>query len=481
VNTSSNWNSVILGGTIIACLAVADEPGVPAWVMGELLPAAVGNLVAWSARGWAPDGGWVEGCNYGSYTARYMAPTIAALLSATGSDGGLIAASGGGILASGRLLATMLAPNLQWFDFFDTHDTPECITQYLFFAELAADSAAAYGVRAAALSIAPSLLPNNTGVNAWNAPLALLYFTPLGDAAQYDALPRVTRFQHVQAVAARSSFADPNATFIGFKGRNTTWNWAHTHLDGGSFVWQTQGQWFFQDLGNDNYAVPGYFSPTRFSLYRTGTVGHNGLSFSGANEWCHPLQTYTSNCSMAPLVVYNVTDGRAASAGAGLTVDAFAVVDLTQAYAHISPRIQRVQRGFIVAGGATQLVTVDEVDVTATGAPLPPLWWTGHTVANVTQVTSAEVQLTTWNTTAVVSAVVVDGPGNTVCPAAAWNVTAVSLQPPQFPTPGVSRVSLIAPAETCQRLVVAVGVQPAVGFTVQPLSQWATRWPIANG
>ena len=50
----------------------------------------------------------------------------------------------------------------------------------------------------------------------------------------------------LQSVASRSSWSDPNATFIGLKGRNTTWNWAHTHLDGGSWVFQREGTWMTQ-------------------------------------------------------------------------------------------------------------------------------------------------------------------------------------------------------------------------------------------
>jgi hypothetical protein len=45
----------------------------------------------------------------------------------------------------------------------------------------------------------------------------------------------------VEVAAARSAWGDENATFIAFKGLNTSGNWAHTHLDQGSFAFATQG------------------------------------------------------------------------------------------------------------------------------------------------------------------------------------------------------------------------------------------------
>ena len=73
VNTSSNWNTVILGGTIVACLAFGDEPSTPAWVMDELLPRALTGIQS-SLVGWGADGGWMEGNNYAG-EARRPPPT----------------------------------------------------------------------------------------------------------------------------------------------------------------------------------------------------------------------------------------------------------------------------------------------------------------------------------------------------------------------------------------------------------------------
>ncbi len=51
------------GGTIIASLAIGDEPGVPDWVLADLLPTCL-TAIKISVAAYAPDGGWLEGPIY---------------------------------------------------------------------------------------------------------------------------------------------------------------------------------------------------------------------------------------------------------------------------------------------------------------------------------------------------------------------------------------------------------------------------------
>jgi hypothetical protein len=245
VSTRSNWNTVILGGAIIAALAVADEPGTPPWVAQELLPRAAANVAAWSGLGWAPDGAWAEGPNYSGYAVRYLVPAVAALRSATGSDRGLAALPG--VLHSPRYLLATMAPNFQYFYYYDTRCDPETVAAYLYFAQLAGDSASARGVVALTLALAPSVPANASSNNAMNAPVALLYYEPLGSdgnssggGGSSSGAPTIARFRGAELVTARrAGSAGVGEAFIAFKGRTTEHGlWAHTHLDAGSFVFQ---------------------------------------------------------------------------------------------------------------------------------------------------------------------------------------------------------------------------------------------------
>ena len=485
VSTRSNWNTVVLSGAIIACLAVEGEPGAPAWVPA-LRAAAVSNLLEWSASAWGPSGAWPEGGNYGGYTERTLVPLIASLISATGDDAGIRSLPG--VLLAPRFLSAVVAPTRPYptlFDYFDARKAPETIASYLAMSAWADDAPAAARIKELLLSVAPYIPVNDTETTSMNAPLAILYYTPLGHPGDEIALPLVSRFLGEQVVTARSSWTDVNATYIAFKGLNTTGNWAHTHLDQGSFVFATHGQWFAQDLGSDNYSARDYFSKGRFDLYRTNISGHNTLSFSGHNPLCDIIATYAANCTPALITVYNETTPRETrrDAEATLSVDLYSILDLTAGLEHLKyTNLARVQRGFVVGAGRTQLVTVDEVEFSATPVtvvPVPPLWWTLHTVANVSLSHDLTVAtLSVWNVTQPVTVAFL--PAASVCPGAAFSVHPLTLAPPLLPTPGVNVLRLTVPQpEACARIVVAVGIAPpGVGAGVRPLAEWEKEGPL---
>jgi hypothetical protein len=156
------------------------------------------------------------------------------------------------------------------------------------------------------------------------------------------------------------------------------------------------------------------------------------------------------------------------------------VLNLTEGYAHLSPALRRVERGFIVAAGRTQLVVVDEVAISAAAAapPLPPLWWQLYTVANVTLSPDArEASLSTFNVSAVVTVRFLEAASD--CAGAAFAVHSVTLAPPLLEAPGVRVLRLAADAAACARVVVAVGVNPpGVGAGVRPLAEWAALGPL---
>ena len=233
VNTSSNWNTVILGGTIVAVLGLADEPTLPPWVVDELLPAALAGIQS-SLIGWGDDGGWMEGTaisfnsvcisnatvfqcqhhthtrthllsragnNYAGYTARYLAPASMSLLTATGSDALLTSVPG--VRYAPRFLVHQILPNRPLMQTYAWGDAPvpqpEAISQYLAFARFFNDSAYAYAVRHYTRSVV--IPPNSSQVVSMNAPVALMYFTDAGSAADLSAQSLIKHFGHPQLVS----------------------------------------------------------------------------------------------------------------------------------------------------------------------------------------------------------------------------------------------------------------------------------------
>jgi len=233
------------------------------------------------------------------------------------------------------------------------------------------------------------------------------------------------------------------------------------------------------------------------------------VSFAGKNTFCEVISTYQANCSAVPFTVFNVTPSSPPAGGispplpSNPPVDVFSVLDLSEAYKTTGkiPGLQRIQRGFIVLGGRTQLVTVDEVEFTAGGeggggggggdgekimeatslSPPLPLWWSMHTTATPTlSPNGTSVTLVMDPAPNPVTVEILGGP-STDCPGAAFTFTSIDLLPPLKPSPGLVRVSIVAPSATCKRLAVAVGVEPpGVGEGgVRPLGEWETLGPLA--
>jgi hypothetical protein len=245
---------------------------------------------------------------------------------------------------------------------------------------------------------------------------------------------------------------------------------ATIYLDGGSFVFVTQGQYFAQDLSSDEYSAPGYFSPNRFNLYRTNISGHNTISFAGRNPLCKVISTYSSDCPPSPMTVFNVTGE--------IDVSAFSVVNLTEGFVRAPVLgVQRVERGFIVGNEQTQLVTVDEVDFDQR-IPTIPLWWSIHTVANISMQNSTVLTLTTYNTTAIIKVSILNSSN---CLDAQFTISSLNLAPPLLPSPGISVIRIVAPASSCKRLVVAIGEDPPSFHysSIRPLSEWREYGPFS--
>ena len=122
---------------------------------------------------------------------------------------------------------------------------------------------------------------------------------------------------------------------MGLHGGSNAFN--HSHLDLGSFVLDAIGQRWAIDLGADDYNLPGYFGGQRFTYYRLRAEGHNTLAINPDRK---PDQ-----------------DPRAAvkiSRFASRPERAFAIADLTPAYAK---RAGRVERGVALLAGPSRAGT----------------------------------------------------------------------------------------------------------------------------
>jgi hypothetical protein len=238
----------------------------------------------------------------------------------------------------------------------------------------------------------------------------------------------------------RSSWTDPKAFWVGFKGGDNRAN--HSHLDLGTFNFDALGQRWAEDLGSDEYNMPGYFGKQRFTYYRLRTEGHNTLTIDDENQ-------VTS--AKAPLVAFGDDAARS-----------FAVADVTAAY---GAKLTSWRRGVALEGGK-RLVVVDELEAKA---PVRVVW-NFHTSAKVKVGGDGKTARLTGANGAVMEARI-------VAPAEGkFEVVSASAPPPQNSNKGVSNLTVTLPGKVMATKI-QVELSPpdegaAAGQGVEALDRW---------
>lgn len=329
-----NWNQVCNGGVGLGALAVADEEP---QLAGELLYDVCVSIQLPMAE-FAPDGAWAEGPGYWNYATTYNVVFLAALETALGTDFGLSGIPG--FAEAGMFPIYLTGPLNRTFNYADGGDGAVRAPHLFWLARRFQRPAyAAYQERLAS-----------------PAPLDLLWFPQLAPGASSDALPLDKHFRRAGIVTFRSGWNSRDEVFVGFKAGDNKAN--HSHLDLGSFVFDTLGYRWAVDLGAENYNLPGYFGQARWTYYRLRAEGQNALVL---NPGAGPDQEPTA---AARIERFESRSERA-----------FAIADLTPAYAR---QARSVRRGLALIN-RRQLLVQDEVRA---DAPVD-VWWFMHTAAEV--------------------------------------------------------------------------------------------------
>jgi heparinase II/III-like protein/uncharacterized protein DUF4962 len=332
VKAHHNWNQVCNGGIGMGALAIGDQAPELA---GELLHAALESLRLPMAQ-FAPDGAWVEGPGYWNYATSYNTIFFAALETALGTDFGFSQAPG--FSETGLFPLYLTGPLGRTFNYADGGEGTIRAPQMFWLARQFDRPVYAWYQREVA---SPS-------------PLDLLWFDPRGDSPRPAELPLDKQFRGADLATFRSAWQDRNAVFVGFKAGDNKAN--HSHLDLGTFVLDALGVRWALDLGADNYNLPGYFGQQRWTYYRMRAEGHNTLVINPSAE---PDQDPSA---AARIFRFQTAPQKA-----------FAIADLTPAYAR---NARKVQRGIALLN-RREVLLQDELQAEKPAE----VWWFLHTPA----------------------------------------------------------------------------------------------------
>ncbi len=285
-NKINNWNLVCNGGLIISALAIADEEP----ILAENIIRKALNSLPNVLQNYAPDGAWFEGPSYWMYATIYLSMMLSSMRSALGTDYGISGSSG--LANTGRFFMDMIGPSDDFFNFADGGSRPHGSTPaLLWLAQLYKQPMLAWFNHQKVNSLLPIFKEpglqgrRNLYSHRFYA-LEIVWFNP-GSLLNEAVLPLNTFYSGLTDVAVFRSSWKSDALWVGFKtGKNSV---NHAHLDCGSFVFETKGQRWAEDLGGDEYNLPGYFdrktdAGRRWNYFRTSSLSHNIPTINNQNQ-----------------------------------------------------------------------------------------------------------------------------------------------------------------------------------------------------
>lgn len=285
VEADNNWNQVCHGGLTLGALAVRDrEPELAA----RIIERAVQHLPRAMAV-YAPDGAYPEGPGYWKYGTAYNVMLIEALRTVLGSDAGLSRSPG--FLASADFYRHARGTSGLIANYADCHrDKGDQLAPTLFWFARATDSPGLLDVAVEQLAAWPG--QEHDPASRWERLVPLLFlYAPSEPPPATVTRPTSWVGGGPMPVAFHRGAWDEAATFICFKGGSPGHN--HGHMDIGSFILDSKGRRWAEDLGMEDYGrleAAGLKiwdrqqGSDRWTVFRHHVRSHNTLMIDGQGQ-----------------------------------------------------------------------------------------------------------------------------------------------------------------------------------------------------
>ncbi|KIK56064.1 hypothetical protein GYMLUDRAFT_248066 [Collybiopsis luxurians FD-317 M1] len=360
-NTTGNWNCVCNGGLTLASLAILGDD--TTGTAEQLLGLTVNNALNNCAGGPTSDGTWSETQDYWYFGTTGYAEMTSALITATGSDYGMLndaykLAGYSHMYGQGQT---------QMFAVGDTGPNKFSSTanSIFFFASQFNEPVLALYQR-----------------DQYDAPdpWSMFWYDASVQGAFWDGLPLDRSFDNEidQWVSMRNTWTDMNGTFIGMKAGMNQGRQTHNDLDCGDFVFHAMGHTFAGELGDGNYNALDYFSndtqeSARWTYYRKMTEGQNTILVNKQNQdvLARPviLGYDSTNDTQGSSSDFNVSSGSTAYWYANITSAYFDTSSLLRGVRYINDRTQMLVQDEITTSQSFQwrMHTNATVDIASDG------------------------------------------------------------------------------------------------------------------
>ena len=271
----TNWNVVCNTGMVLGALAIEEHyPELAKHIIGEAV-----RYIPNCLKHFAPDGVCYEGPAYWGYTNMYLSLLLKALNDNLGEDFGISEMVG--VDKSVLYYMHSTSPSGKIFNFANSGSTaPAAEPIYFYFSR-------AFNQPEVAAFYRDILSKTVQSGNYFR-----FYFLsiPWYDTASSpaDALPKLKVYEGINDIIVFNGNRNiPNSLYLIAKTGDP--DMAHQQLDIGTFIIETNGIRWTDDLGSDNYGLPGITS-------RTGNAGH----ISGTRTSATIRYRLTIDCKTRP-------------------------------------------------------------------------------------------------------------------------------------------------------------------------------------
>ena len=284
----SNWGQVCNAGILAGALALMEEHPEETT---RFVQRCVGGLPVSMAE-LAPNGSYPEGPGYWSYGVEFNVVALALLEGTLGSDFGLLSLPG--FKETGEYLDLVTGPSGRTFNYADGHDRrmPSCALWWFAKRFNRPDILAYYERDAYRREVASRDFSPNLDDARRLLPYALLWMSPVPDGLKPSAPLVWDGKGRVPITIQRSSWDNAKALFVGLKGGSPYSN--HGHMDGGSFVLESECVRWAIDLGSERYHRLESMGldlwnlkkgSQRWTVFRLGTSSHNVPMIDGCQQF----------------------------------------------------------------------------------------------------------------------------------------------------------------------------------------------------
>ena len=315
-NTRGNWNCVCNGGLTLGALAIIGEDDTG--TAEQLLGLTVDNAVTNCAQAVSADGSWRETANYDFFGTTGHAEMASALLTATGSEFGLLEGNKAGYALNGLYRMYVQGP-ASLFAYGD-HGPPKF--------SATSNAVFLYGD----YYKHPEYVLFQRDQHDAPEPWSMFWYNPTVSGAFWDNMPLDHIFDDPDTAWAsmRSSWTDENALYLAIKSGSLHLAQNHNDLDDGDFVLDAMGTRFIGELGSGDYLSTDYFvgdnqNDDRWLYYRKRTEGQNCILVNKQNQLVTAAPTAkgeTDKTAQGSSTVFEVPSGSTA----------YWVTDITSAY-----------------------------------------------------------------------------------------------------------------------------------------------------